>query len=202
LNTEPPYEIGPKDVDKDMLLANIAPSYDQLSALIAEGKAILLHDPEWFDQDQVAKAAELDTQALIRMGKLKAPVLVYHRDVVDVFDRLYKDACANHWETFKQAVQKDNPDFDFTDKARVALVARTVVSGSVLTNAASKLHMFSAHFMSLRLKHGVDPGVHSAVTAIPDIRDDGQGVMSLISMHGVESAAGDERLYIDLYRPN
>lgn len=202
MNDSPPYEIGPKDVTKDMLLANIAPSYDQLTCLIGEGKAILLHDPEWFDQDQVAKASELDTQALLRMGKLKAPALVYHRDVIESFDRVWKDACANHWDTFKEAVLKDHPDFDLSDKAKVALVARTVVSGSLILGAASKLHMFSAHFMTMRLKHGVDPGVHSAVTAIPDLREDGTKVMSLISMHGVESAAGDERLYIDLYRPN
>lgn len=202
MNDAPPYMIGPKDVTKAMLLFNVAPSYDHLTKLIKDGIAIEIHNPDWFDQDQVVKSQELNTQALLQLGKLSAPELIYNVDVIAIFDRLWKNACVKSWEEFKDAILKDQPEFDLTDKAKFALAARTITSASLLINSAAKLHTFSSHFMKLRMKHGVDLGLHSAVTAIPDIRpDDNVGVMSLVSMHGIESPAGDERLYIDLYRP-
>ena len=202
MNSSPPYEIGPEDVTADMLRANVAPTYDQLSALIGEGKVIRVHDPRFFDQDQVEKSADLDRKALVLMSKLKAPDLMYHRDIVDVFDRVWKHALKGDGEQFKAALLKDDPDFDFSNEDKLAVIARTSASSSVMLNAMSKTHLFSAHFISLRMKHGVDPGVQSAVTAVPDIKADGTVTMSLISIHGIENDLGDERLYIDLYRPN
>lgn len=201
MNTTPPYEIGPEDVTKDMLLRNVAPGYDQLTCLIAEGLAIPVHDPDLFDQSQVSQKRDLDSAALATMGKLNAPLLVYHREIIDIFDRLWTRTMKDKREEFTSGLLHDRPELDLNDHALVARIARTVTSNALMGPAMGSASRYSAYFVSERLKHGLDPGVHSAVAAVPDLKANGDPTHSLISIHGVENNLGDERLYVDLYRP-
>lgn len=201
MNNQPPYEIQPDDIDKSMLERNTAPTYDQLTCLIAERKAIAVHDPEVFDQSQVSQKKDLDAAALATMHKLNAPLLVYHQQIVDIFDRIWAHAMKHQKDRYVASLLHDHPGLDLKDLDLVARISRTVTSQSIMQQAMATTARFSAWFVTQRILHGLDPGVHSAVTNLPDVKQDGDLTVSLISIHGVENNLGDERLYVDLYRP-
>lgn len=201
INANPPYNLTPDEITKAMLEHNVAPSYDQITCMIAEGDVIPVHDPAWFDQAEVAQKGELDRAALTTLSKLTAPLLVYHVDVIGVFDRLWQDALKNHGERFRASLLLDNPALDLQDEKVIERVARTSMSIAVMAEAMAHCHAYSAHFIGLRIKLGVELGLTSAITRLPDLDEKGQPAISLISVHGVENKLGDERLYVDLFRP-